>query len=168
MTLNEENGLGALAMGGVRWKGRATPKRWTGAVLDEAVTRASRRQRLHRASVEPHSQGFARRLPEEKSVSKSTPERTSKGQFPSTHWSRVVAAGDAGGPKARESLAALCNAYWYPLYAYIRRRGYSSEQSQDLTQDFFTRILEKGLFAEADPGRGRFRSFLRTVCSHYL
>ena len=64
-----------------------------------------------------------------------------------------------GGPKARESLAALCNAYWYPLYAYIRRRGYSSEQAQDLTQDFFARILEKGLFAEADPGRGRFRSF---------
>jgi RNA polymerase sigma factor (sigma-70 family) len=101
-------------------------------------------------------------------LSKSTPERTRSGQFPSTHWSRVVAAGGTVGPKARESLTALCGAYWYPLYAYIRRRGYSSEQAQDLTQDFFARILEKGIFAEADPERGRFRSFLRTVCSHYL
>ena len=97
-------------------------------------------------------------------MSKSTPERTASGQFPSTHWSRVVAAGGPGGPKARESLTALCSAYWYPLYAYIRRRGYPPEQAQDLTQDFFARILEKGLFAEADPGRGRFRSFLRSVC----
>lgn len=101
-------------------------------------------------------------------MSNSTPEQTASGQFPSTHWSRVVAAGGPGGPKARESLTALCSAYWYPLYAYIRRRGYPVEQAQDLTQDFFARILEKGLFAEADPGRGRFRSFLRTVCAHYL
>ncbi len=82
------------------------------------------------------ARAWAGRLPEEKRVSKSTPERIASGQFPSTHWSRVVAAGSPGGPKARESLAALCNAYWYPLYAYIRRRGYSSEQAQDLTQDF--------------------------------
>ena len=161
-------GLGALPVGGVTWRGRAKSKRRTGAVLDEAVVRASRGRCLYRPAVEPHSQSFPRRLSEELSVSKSTPELTASGQFPSTHWSRVVAAGVAGGPKARESLAALCNAYWYPLYAYIRRRGYSSEQAQDLTQDFFTRILEKGLFAEADPGRGRFRSFLRTVCSQYL
>jgi RNA polymerase sigma factor (sigma-70 family) len=98
----------------------------------------------------------------------STPERTSSDQFPSTHWSRVVAAGGSAGPKARESLSALCGVYWYPLYAYIRRKGYSSEQAQDLAQDFFARILEKGIFAEANPERGRFRSFLRTVCSHYL
>jgi RNA polymerase sigma factor (sigma-70 family) len=69
---------------------------------------------------------------------------------------------------ARESLAELCNAYWYPLYAYIRRRGNGPEQARDLTQDFFTRLLEKGLLAEADPSRGRFRSFLRTVCAHFL
>ncbi len=160
--------LGALPLCGVTWRGCGKPTRGTGAVLDEAVTGASRRQCPDRAAVETHSQGGSSRLPEEKSVSKSTPEVPAAGQFPSTHWSRVVAAGDAGGPKARESLAALCNAYWYPLYVYIRRRGYSSEQAQDLTQDFFARILEKGLFAEADPGRGRFRSFLRTVCSQYL
>jgi DNA-directed RNA polymerase specialized sigma24 family protein len=69
---------------------------------------------------------------------------------------------------ARESLAELCNAYWYPLYAYIRRRGNGPEQARDLTQDFFARVLEKGLLAEADPSRGRFRSFLRTVCAHFL
>lgn len=69
---------------------------------------------------------------------------------------------------ARESLAELCAAYWYPLYAYVRSRGYGPEQARDLTQDFFVRVLEKGLLADADPSRGRFRSFLRTVCAHFL
>jgi RNA polymerase sigma factor (sigma-70 family) len=168
MTAIGKNGLGASPVGRVTWKGSAKSTGRAGVILNEAATLASREERWHSRPVESHNQGFSQQIPEEMSVSKSTPERISSGQFPSTHWSRVVAAGGAGGPKARESLAALCNAYWYPLYAYIRRRGYSSEQAQDLTQDFFARILEKGLFAEADPGRGRFRSFLRTVCSHYL
>lgn len=90
------------------------------------------------------------------------------GHFPTTRWSRVIVAGDPDAPAARESLAELCNAYWYPLYAYIRRRGNGPEQAQDLTQDFFARLLEKGLLAEADPSRGRFRAFLRTVCAHFL
>jgi RNA polymerase sigma-70 factor (ECF subfamily) len=80
----------------------------------------------------------------------------------------VIAAGDPSAPQARESLAALCGAYWYPLYAYIRRRGHNPEQAQDLTQDFFALVLERELLAQADPGRGRFRSFLRAVCAHYL
>jgi RNA polymerase sigma factor (sigma-70 family) len=80
----------------------------------------------------------------------------------------VIAAGNPNEPHARESLAALCDAYWYPLYAYIRRRGYDPEKARDLTQDFFARLLERSLLSEADPTRGRFRSFLRTVCSHYL
>ncbi len=101
-------------------------------------------------------------------MSHITPESIKAGEFPTTHWSRVAAAGDLGGPEARESLTILCDAYWYPLYAYIRRRGYPPEKAQDLTQDFFARLLEKGLLAEADPGRGRFRAFLRTVCAHYL
>ena len=71
-------------------------------------------------------------------------------------------------PQAREALASLCQAYWYPLYAYIRRRGHDPDAARDLTQDFFVRAIEKGLLAEADPNRGRFRSFLRTVCVHYL
>ena len=92
----------------------------------------------------------------------------SPGRFPTTQWSLVISAGDPDAPLARESLAALCSAYWYPLYAYIRRRGYDPEKAKDLTQDFFARALEKGLLAEADPARGRFRSFLRTVCAHFL
>jgi RNA polymerase sigma factor (sigma-70 family) len=90
------------------------------------------------------------------------------GRFPTTQWSRVILAGDPDAPLAKESLSELCNAYWYPLYAYIRRRGYDPEQAKDLTQDFFARALEKGLLAQADPGRGRFRSFLRTVCADFL
>src|SRR5207248_8918944 len=88
--------------------------------------------------------------------------------FPTTRWSLVLQAGDPHAALARESLAELCGSYWYPLYAYVRRRGYDPEQARDLTQDFFARALEKGLLAEADPSRGRFRSFLRTVCAHFL
>jgi RNA polymerase sigma factor (sigma-70 family) len=101
-------------------------------------------------------------------VSQMLSDSPSPGHFPTTQWSRVVLAGDPDAPRARESLAELCNAYWYPLYTYIRRLGYGAEQAQDLTQDFFTRLLEKGLLTEADPSRGRFRSFLRTVCAHFL
>ena len=92
----------------------------------------------------------------------------SHAHFPTTRWSLVLQAGDPHAPLAQESLAELCGGYWYPLYAYIRRRGYDPEKAQDLTQDFFARALEKGLLAEADPSRGRFRSFLRTVCAHFL
>jgi RNA polymerase sigma-70 factor (ECF subfamily) len=101
-------------------------------------------------------------------MSLTPPERLTPGQFPSTHWSKVIAAGDPRAPEARESLAALCAAYWYPLYAYIRRRGHTSEQAQDLTQEFFALVLERGLLSRADPERGRFRSFLRAVCGRYL
>ena len=101
-------------------------------------------------------------------ISRPPSDGPSPARFPTTQWSRVISAGDPDAPLARESLAELCNAYWYPLYAYIRRRGYDPEKAKDLTQDFFARALEKGLLAEADPTRGRFRSFLRTVCAHFL
>lgn len=106
------------------------------------------------------------RSPDMASQSPSTGPRPA--QFPTTRWSRVILAGDPDAPLARESLAELCGAYWYPLYAYIRRRGHGPEAARDLTQDFFARLLEKGLLAEADPARGRFRSFIRTVCAHFL
>jgi RNA polymerase sigma-70 factor (ECF subfamily) len=80
----------------------------------------------------------------------------------------VIAAGDRNEPNASESLAELCETYWYPLYAFIRRRGHDPEQARDLTQDFFARLLERGILAQADPARGRFRSFLRSVCAGYL
>ncbi|MHB1562014.1 MAG: RNA polymerase sigma factor [Isosphaeraceae bacterium] len=90
------------------------------------------------------------------------------GRFPTTQWSRVVTAASRDASEASEALASLCQAYWYPIYAYIRHRGHTPEQSQDLTQDFFAYILERGLIATADPARGRFRAFLRTVCARQL
>ncbi len=90
------------------------------------------------------------------------------GQFPTTQWSRVVAANGRDRLEAREALSALCQAYWYPIYAYIRHRGYPPEPARDLTQDFFTYVLEHQLFAKADPARGRFRAFLRTVCVRHI
>jgi RNA polymerase sigma factor (sigma-70 family) len=85
---------------------------------------------------------------------------TSRRQFATTHWSLVLAAGDGSSPRADEALARLCDTYWYPLYAYLRSRGYSAEDAQDLTQAFFVRVLEKGGLRQADPARGRFRSFI--------
>jgi DNA-directed RNA polymerase specialized sigma24 family protein len=96
------------------------------------------------------------------------PDEPSQRRFPTTRWSRVAAAVDPDAPGGREILEGLCAAYWYPLYAYARRRGHAPEQAQDLTQDFFAYVLEKGLLARADPGRGRFRSFLLAVYTHFL
>src|SRR5271166_2724955 len=92
----------------------------------------------------------------------------SPAQFPTTCWSRVVAAGDRAAPGALEALAGLCAAYWYPLYAFIRRKGRGPEEALDLTQDYFTRLLERGTVAAADAGKGRFRSFLLADCTRFL
>jgi len=91
-------------------------------------------------------------------------------EFASTHWSLVLAAkpGEASRTRARAALEALCRTYWYPLYAYVRFRGYSSQDAQDLTQSFFAKIIEKGGFASADPQRGRFRSYLLGALKHFL
>ena len=90
--------------------------------------------------------------------------------FATTHWSLVLAArlDDAGQPQAREALEQLCRAYWYPLYAFVRYRGYASHEAQDLTQAFFTRVLETDGLASATPERGRFRSYLLGAMKHYL
>jgi DNA-directed RNA polymerase specialized sigma24 family protein len=102
------------------------------------------------------------------SQSETCSDQPAPAHFPTTRWSRVLLAGDLDAPLAQEALAELCGAYWCPLYAYIRRRGYDPERARDLTQDFFARALEKGLLAEANPSRGRFRSFLRKVCADFL
>jgi RNA polymerase sigma-70 factor (ECF subfamily) len=83
-------------------------------------------------------------------------------QFPTTRWTLVVAAGDPQRKEARSALVSLCENYWYPLYAYLRRGGYPADQAQDLTQDFFVRLLEGRFLDRADPEKGRFRSFLLT------
>src|ERR1700746_406678 len=83
-------------------------------------------------------------------------------QFPATRWTLVLAAGDPHRKETRSALVSLCETYWYPLYAYLRRRGYSADQAQDLTQEFFVRVLEGRYLDRADPEKGRFRSFILT------
>ena len=80
----------------------------------------------------------------------------------------VVAAGRADTSRARDALARLCQTYWHPLYAYVRRVGHSPHDAQDLTQEFFARLLEKNFLADADESRGRFRSFLLASLKHFL
>ena len=79
----------------------------------------------------------------------------------------MAAGADDASPAVHEALATLCETYWYPLYAFLRGRGYSAENAQDLTQAFFARLLEKGTIRHADPARGRFRSFLLTSLRNF-
>ena len=88
--------------------------------------------------------------------------------FPTTRWTLVVAAGDPQRKEARSALVSLCESYWYPLYAYVRRRGYPADQAQDLTQEFFIRVLEGRYLDRADPEKGRFRSFLLTSLKFFV
>ena len=89
-------------------------------------------------------------------------------QFPATRWTLVVSAGAPDRKEARSALVSLCEGYWYPLYAYLRRRGYPADQAQDLTQDFFMRVLEGRYLDRADPEKGRFRSFLLTSLKFFV
>ena len=88
--------------------------------------------------------------------------------FPTTRWTLVVAAGDPQRQEARAALVSLCEGYWYPLYAYVRRRGYPSDQAQDLTQEFFVRVLDGRYLDRADPEKGRFRAFMLTSLKFFL
>jgi RNA polymerase sigma-70 factor (ECF subfamily) len=88
--------------------------------------------------------------------------------FATTRWTLIATAAGDDSPAARQALADLCQSYWYPLYAYVRRRGHDHHQAQDLTQAFFARLLEKNDLTAADRTRGRFRSFLLTACQHFL
>jgi RNA polymerase sigma-70 factor (ECF subfamily) len=92
----------------------------------------------------------------------------SAARFPTTRWSRVLAAAGRSEPDAGAALAELCAAYWYPVYALIRRSGHDPDAAADLAQDYFTHLLEKGTLAAADPSKGRFRAFLRTDCTFFL
>jgi RNA polymerase sigma-70 factor (ECF subfamily) len=88
----------------------------------------------------------------------SSAEAVEIGRFPTTHWGAVLQAGQTDSPAATEALEQLCVAYWYPLYAYVRRQGNSPEDAQDLTQEFFARLLARNYLSLADPARGKFRS----------
>ena len=87
--------------------------------------------------------------------------------FTTTHWSVVLTARQGASPEADAALERLCRAYWYPLYAYVRQ-GHSPHDAQDLTQEFFARLLEKNYLASVDREKGKFRSFLLASLNHFL
>jgi RNA polymerase sigma factor (sigma-70 family) len=97
----------------------------------------------------------------------STPARP-QAAFDTTHWSVVLAVSQSDTTRARDALAQLCQTYWYPLYGYVRRRGYSAPDAQDLTQAFFARLLEHHSFASASPELGKFRAYVLTAMKHFL
>jgi RNA polymerase sigma factor (sigma-70 family) len=88
--------------------------------------------------------------------------------FVTTQWTVVLSAARSDTPRARAALENLCQTYWHPLYAYVRRRGCSPEDAQDLTQEFFARLLERNAVATVAPEKGRFRSFLLASLNHFL
>lgn len=88
--------------------------------------------------------------------------------FQPTRWSVVLAAAQGESPQAQAALATLCQTYWYPLYAYVRRRGHGPEDAQDLTQEFFARLLAKKYLAHLQREGGKFRSFLLTALQRFL
>jgi DNA-directed RNA polymerase specialized sigma24 family protein len=98
----------------------------------------------------------------------SRPDPSSNAPFPTTRWSRVVAAGDRADPAARQALAELCAAYWYPLYAFLRRKGHAPDDAADAVQGTFVNLLDRDGLASVAAGRGRFRSFLMAACANHL
>src|SRR6516225_7856622 len=90
------------------------------------------------------------------------------GVFDTTHWSVVVHAGDSRSPEADSAMEHLCRTYWYPLYVFVRRKGYSHEDASDLTQAFFARFLEKRYLKSVDSNLGKFRTFLLSSMTHFL
>jgi RNA polymerase sigma-70 factor (ECF subfamily) len=88
--------------------------------------------------------------------------------FAATRWSTVLNAGSGDSPQAREALERLCAAYWFPLYAHIRRRGHKPEDACDLTQEFFASLLRRHSLAHVGPEKGRFRTFLLTSLGYFL
>ena len=88
--------------------------------------------------------------------------------FATTHWTVVLTAGQGKSSQAAQALAELCQTYWYPLYAFVRRRGYDSHAAEDLTQDFFAHLFEQDALKKLDRESGRFRSFLLAAVNHFI
>ncbi len=93
---------------------------------------------------------------------------TDRHSFPTTHWTVVRQAVGAEDERAQRALGDLCEAYWYPLYAYFRRMGKAPHDAEDLTQGFFARLLARGLLGAADPEKGRLRTFLLTSARNFM
>jgi RNA polymerase sigma factor (sigma-70 family) len=101
--------------------------------------------------------------------SHSPPDGTTPGDiFATTHWTVVLAAGKRSTPQSDRALEELCRTYWFPLYAYVRRRGHTKEDAEDLTQAFFARFLAKNYLEGLSAERGRFRAFLLAALKHFL
>ena len=96
------------------------------------------------------------------------PVGAADGQFTATHWSVVLAARDGTSMQAARALEKLCRTYWYPLYAYVRRKGSSAHDAQDLTQGFFAHLLQRSFLENVGPQKGKFRSFLLAALNHFL
>jgi len=91
-----------------------------------------------------------------------------RAEFPTTSWTLVLAAGDPERANSRDAITSLCATYWYPLYAFIRKRGASAPEAQDLVQEFFVRFIARHYFDRADPEKGNFRTFLLTCLKCFL
>ncbi|NLE37726.1 MAG: sigma-70 family RNA polymerase sigma factor [Pirellulaceae bacterium] len=89
-------------------------------------------------------------------------------RFATTRWTMVLCAGGGQSPESRAALAVLCESYWFPLYAFVRRAGHSVDDAQDLTQEFFARLLAQPLLERADREKGKFRTFLLAAMKHFL
>jgi RNA polymerase sigma-70 factor (ECF subfamily) len=98
----------------------------------------------------------------------TTTEAKPRNYFATTHWSVVLSAGRSETTRGRNALAALCETYWYPLYAYVRRQGHSPHDAEDLTQGFFARLLESESLAGVSPEKGKFRTFLLVALKRFL
>jgi RNA polymerase sigma-70 factor (ECF subfamily) len=96
------------------------------------------------------------------------PDPSEPGIFATTHWSLVLAAGRGDSTRARAALETLCRAYWYPLYAFVRRLGHAPHDAEDVVQAFFAQCLEKNYLGAADQAKGRFRSFLLIALKRFL
>ena len=88
--------------------------------------------------------------------------------FATTHWSVVLTAGAGGSEPAQTALETLCRGYWYPIYVYVRRKGYGPDDAQDLTQEFFAQLIAKEHLQLADREKGKFRTFLLAMLDYFL
>ncbi len=104
------------------------------------------------------------------SLQSDRPGRNAPGrqEFPDTRWSQVSEAGHGERAAAGQALEQLCRSYWLPIYSFLRRKGYSPHDAEDLTQQFFVRLLQSNSVASADRSKGRFRTFLLGALHHYL
>ncbi len=114
------------------------------------------------AAIESNWVEMSKRQEKQESVS------SDRRWFTTTHWSVVLSAKDRESKRSSDALAALCETYWFPLYAYVRRSGHTSHDAQDLTQAFFAQLLEKDFLKSVDRRRGKFRSFLLVSMKHFL